>query len=64
LRSLIFFREKPETKSAAALSALLHLWKRNPLLSIATAIVEAHGGRISVQSAAGAGTIFKVFLPR
>jgi signal transduction histidine kinase len=33
-------------------------------LSIAAAIIEAHGGRISVQSAAGAGTIFKVFLPR
>jgi signal transduction histidine kinase len=33
-------------------------------LTIAASIVEAHGGRISVESTAGAGTVFTVFLPR
>jgi two-component system, OmpR family, phosphate regulon sensor histidine kinase PhoR len=32
-------------------------------LAIAKAIVDAHGGRISVKSAEGAGTVFRVVLP-
>jgi two-component system, OmpR family, sensor histidine kinase BaeS len=32
-------------------------------LAIARSLIEAHGGRISVESAAGAGTTFTVALP-
>ncbi|WP_269320929.1 ATP-binding protein [Bacillus sp. UNC438CL73TsuS30] len=32
-------------------------------LSITKSIVEAHGGRIEVESKLGTGTIFSVFLP-
>jgi len=33
-------------------------------LAIARAIVEGHGGRITVESEAGAGTTFRIYLPR
>uniref|UniRef100_UPI003570B888 ATP-binding protein n=1 Tax=Calditerricola satsumensis TaxID=373054 RepID=UPI003570B888 len=33
-------------------------------LAIAKAIVQAHGGRIEVESALGQGTTFRVCLPR
>ena len=39
-------------------------WKLGANISIAEAIVRAHGGDISVQSAPGEGSVFTVTLPK